>query len=201
MKRILLIGAIALACPAFAQTVTLPAVVSQPDGSVVFLKPLVEQLTPIIVTGITGLVAALFAWLKYRADEFLKAKGVRDEQRAALQDALAKAQRYAEREAAALVARSTAGVMSASIDVGHPLVARSANLAFQHVGDAMSMLGLTQDRMAEWIVAEVGKLQAKAPVAALPSPTVNVEKANNVTVEDQTRATGEPVQLPGATLK
>lgn len=148
-------------------TVVAPAgttsVVTQPNGTVVFIGPLINALEPYIVSAIGALILALSAW----AVALLKQKtGI-----AVSQANLALFQKAAATQAGVWIAQADGAAMSSSVNVGSPGIAAAANKVISRLPDEAAAIGVTPDKMADLIVGEIGKLQA---VAAAPSSATKV---------------------------
>jgi hypothetical protein len=144
---------------AMAQTVIAPAgateAIPQPNGSTVFLYPLINGLEPYIVIFLGGLITVIggfaTAFLKQHFNIVLSA---------AQQDKLIS---MAKTEAGIWVAKADGAAMNASIDIGSPGIAAAGNRIIVAVPDIARDLGVSPTSVQQMIVGEIGKLQAAAP--------------------------------------
>jgi hypothetical protein len=157
--RILLAAAILLvAAPAFAA-----------DADTIAISPLVQFLGPAISTVIASAVTAVLGLLFAVLQRYFTKLGVN-----VTDDQWAVVQRTAAHWAAQWWAQEDSALATAKINVSNPQVAAYANFAINEIPQIATALGLTPAKMREFIVAEVGKLQAKVTTVAVsaspPSP-------------------------------
>jgi len=154
MRRLLIVAAALLLFPfaALAQDNTVPV------GS------LFGTLKPYVVEIIGVLAAALVAWVaKTVKDKF--GLDIEKNHRDALQVAIKNA-------AGLALNKAEAAVNGATITVGNPLLAAGAKYVIEAVPDAIKFFGLTPEKVAEKIEAQIGLLTA-APAAAAAAAAVN----------------------------
>lgn len=159
---ILLLGCLAI--PALAQTVIAPAgstaAIPQPNGTTVFVYPLIHDLEPYIAAAlgvlITSLVALLTAFLKQHFNVVLTAN-----QQAQLTSMV-------KTEAGSWIAKGDASVMNAQVNVGSPDIAAAANKIIAGAPDIAKALGVTPAIVQQKIVGEIGHLQAGSSATVSP---------------------------------
>lgn len=159
-------GLPALADPAAAITsVVAPAgttsVTTNPDGSLVFVGPLIQALQPYIVSAVGALIVGLAGWVV----AILKQKTNIDID----QNILDAFDRAAETQAGIIIAKSESGIMSASIDVHNPMIANAVNTVLARLPAEAARVGMTPEKLADRITGKIGKLQASATVLS-PTP-------------------------------
>lgn len=153
-----------LASPVLAQTaatIVAPSdttsVVTQPDGTLVFIKPVIDGLVPYIDAALGTLITALGAlavvFLKQHFNVVVTAAQE------------TKLESMAKTQAGIWVAKADSAAMNASIDVGSPGIASAANGIIAAAPDLATSLGLTPAAVQQKIVGEIGKLQAASPTS------------------------------------
>jgi hypothetical protein len=158
------------AAPPAAPRVTAPAgattAIPQPDGSTVFLYPLIHDLEPVLVTALGTLLAALSTIITGFLLWWLKTKFGYDADQAT-QDKLVAAtkafQDYATRQANVWIAAQEPGWRDLKVDVGNPFVAAAANEGIARMPDGSVLAEMTQKKLSEWIAAAIGHAQATTP--------------------------------------
>ena len=159
------------------QIVTAPtgaiAAVPKPDGTLVFVYPIIHDLEPYIVlalgTLITGLgSAALAAFYQFLQSRFRISvdQNTQNKIKANL-DLLSNA---AKTEAGVWIAAQEPGWRDLAIDVKNPAVAKAAQVVVDHYPDEAANIGLTPERMAKWIIGEIGKAQVAVGTPAVTTP-------------------------------
>jgi hypothetical protein len=172
--------------------------IPQPDGTVVFLRPLIDGLMPFIISalgaGIAGLGYMINAQLKRRGDAEISAANI---------DRIRKA---AESMAGVWFAKQAPGVANLSVDVKSAGIASMANYVATSLKEEADSVGLTPDRVANMIVGEIGKLQAAAsavpptnvpPVQMHDTVIESVNVTNNQSGEKHSIPDPFPVSIPG----
>lgn len=157
-----------LASPTLAQTAAIIApagatsAVTQPDGTTVFLYPLIQQLEPVIISSLVAIITMLFGFAVAALKQHFNVQ-LSTAQQASLIG-------LAKTEAGIWVAKADGAAMNAQIDVGSPGIASAANRIIAAAPQLASSLGLTQAGVQQVIVGEIGKLQAASPTIVAPVP-------------------------------
>lgn len=150
------------------------ASVPQPDGSTIYLYPLIHDLEPFIVTVLGALITSIGGWMVAALVAFLKKRGdvaVSQDVQAQATAALKIFADAATTKAGEFVLQSDPSWKTAQIQASHPWIANAANEVIATSTDLAAKSGMTPDILAGKIAGEIGKLQA-APVAAVVAPVV-----------------------------
>jgi hypothetical protein len=127
-------------------------------GATISLGPLLAWLGTTAGQAVaTAVIGAIVAQIIFFLNRALKKIGIN-----ITDDQWAVVRRTAEQWAAVMWAKEDASLATAQVNVGDERIAHYANLAVSDIPKIASALGLTPQRMAEFLVAEIGKLQAKA---------------------------------------
>jgi hypothetical protein len=133
-------------------------------GATISLGPLFAWLGTTagqaVATAVIGAVVAQIIVLLNRA---LKKIGIN-----ITDDQWAVVRRTAQQWAQVMWAKEDTSLATAEVNVGDERIAHYANLAVNDIPKIASDLGLTPQRMAEFIVAEIGRLQANASNVSPP---------------------------------
>lgn len=149
--RILVAAAISLvATAAYADTVS--------------ASILVAWLGPAISTAIVAIIGWLLGLVGVIISRYAQKIGINISD-----DMWAIVERTAEHWAAQWWASEEAWLATATIKIGDRRVAYWANLALKDIPDIAKKLGLTPQKMQEYIVAALGKLQVSATSVTVPA--------------------------------
>lgn len=178
---ILTAAAATLFCVAAHAQVAAPSVIApagstgavpQPNGSVIFLQPLIVGLEPYIIAVMGGLILALGTWANAI---FQKKTGIQ-----VSQAAIAKVAQDAKDAGGAWFAAQEPQIAAhAVIPIGSPVVARLANAVLADV-PAEIKADVPPDKVATMVAGEIGRLQAQALSAPVSTPSASQVKASAI---------------------
>jgi hypothetical protein len=167
----------ASAWAADAATIVAPvgstSAIPQPDGTVVFLRPLIDGLMPFIITAF----GAVITGLGYLINQQLKRRGDAEISAATL-DRVRKA---AETLGGVWYAKQQAGVANLSVDVHSTGIKELIDTATEHLGTEMAAVGVTPERVGNMILGKIGDMQAAA--SAVPPTNVPPVQMHDTVIE------------------
>lgn len=111
--------------------------------------PLIQFVLPVVLIVLTGVVV----WLGKAAVNYFQAKTgitLNTDARALIDAAIQRGIKFAEAQLNQQVSR-----LDPKVTVNHPIVAQAANYAIQAVPDALIRAGVTQEALAQKILAEL----------------------------------------------
>lgn len=137
--------------------------VQQPDGSVVFLQPLIVGLEPYILAALGAVITGVGTWI---AAIFQRRTGIQ-----VSQAAIAKVSQDAKDTAGAWFAAQEPQIAAhAVIPIGSPAIAKLANAVLASA-PAEIKADVPPEKVATMVAGEIGRLQAQAlsaPIAKSP---------------------------------
>lgn len=123
------------------------------------------SLTDIISAAVTGAIAALIGWLCVVAKNKFNI-----DIEAQYRDALTT---FLNRQASSLIAAGAVKLNGIKVEVSSQALADAANMALQHIPDALSYFGLTPQKIQQMIVDLIPKQPAVAQAQAVALDTAN----------------------------
>ena len=123
----------------------------------VALAPIVQLLEPLVQTAVVAALGVVGSWVIYLAGKWCHIQL----DQAAVNTVVAKAQTIAGQ----LIAGDANNLAGKSVTIKDPRIANAASSIVEKLPAAMRLAGWDEDRIAKLIAGELGKLQAKQPIA------------------------------------